>query len=187
MAQRPDPGRCTTPPSSSDGGRQQAWCMEAAAALHSNRRHVVRTGDVVVARQAAFQTRWWLACRCSGGLLYFFSFVCRACQSEAHDKGLVVCRASRSWRTTKSVGRGLPSRVVSFFCYSATRDAQQSVFTVRDPRRRAAIEFYRAKICLRYLPCALVENARQRFCHAFLSLCHPSIPVVVRRLGPTLY
>jgi hypothetical protein len=46
--------------------------MEAAAALDSNRRHAVRTGDVVVARQAAFQTRWWLACRCSGGLLYFF-------------------------------------------------------------------------------------------------------------------
>jgi hypothetical protein len=69
--------------------------------------------------------QWWI--RCGGGppvagpVLYFFcffSFVCHACQREAHDKDLIFAVRLQSRRTTKLVAavlNGLPLGNF-FFC-----------------------------------------------------------------------
>jgi hypothetical protein len=49
-----------------------------------------------------------LAIPAGGCIFFFFCFVYRACQSEAHGKVDILCRASHSRRMAKSIGRRPP-------------------------------------------------------------------------------
>jgi hypothetical protein len=102
----------------------------------------------------------WRALCC---IFCFFSFVCRACQSEAHDKNLTFCRASPEQAHGKAGGRR-PKRpaVRQLFLPCASYDARQRMFAVRAMlyARQRLFTVQSSTVCP--LPCVF-RDARQRF------------------------
>jgi hypothetical protein len=123
--------------------------------------------------------------RCGGGppvagpVLYFFcffSFVCHACQREAHDKDLIFAVRLQSRRTTKLVAavlNGLP--LGNFFFLSCVGyDARQRIFVVHVMLSTRQRSFTVQNFTVYPLSCVLTKNARQRVCRAFLGLFRAS-------------